>query len=79
MCHIALGITSSLGPSNLFGNWSRNGGQGSLLLLGVLGFCWTIWLSRNDVVFEKKHPKSFFLSSFQGNSLALPMGQVSAK
>lgn len=79
MCHIALGITPSLGPSNLFGNWSRNGGQDSLLLLGVLGFCWTIWLSRNDVDFEKKTSKIFFPGSFQGNPMSLPMGQVAAK
>jgi hypothetical protein len=81
VCHIALGIASSLGTRNLFGTcWSQNGGQDNLLLLGVSSFGWSIWLSRNDVVFEKKKTfKIFFAGSFKGNSLVSPMGQVLAK
>lgn len=62
VCHIALGIASSLGTRNLFGTcWSQNGGQDNLLLLGVSSFGWSIWLSRNDVVFEKKKHSKYFL------------------
>lgn len=51
--HIALGIASPLGTSNLFGTWSHNGGHNNILMLGASSFCWVLWLSRNDVVFRK--------------------------
>jgi hypothetical protein len=80
VCYIALGIASSLKTSNLFRTWFQNIGQGSLLLLGASCFCWSLWLSRNDVVFvEKSSKKIFFAGSFQESSLALPMGKVAAK
>ena len=66
MCHIALGIDPPLGTSNLFGTWSQNGGQGNLLLFGAAGFCWALWLSRNDVIFKKTRPKSFLQVLFKG-------------
>jgi hypothetical protein len=45
----------------MFGSWN-NQAKGKLkrqLLTGALAFCWTIWLSRNDVVFDKSLIKSF--------------------
>jgi hypothetical protein len=31
------------------------------LLTGVSIFCWTLWLSRNNVVFDKTHPAKSFM------------------
>lgn len=67
LCHIALGILPPRGVSDMFGGWVQQGGStNSLFLLGAAGFCWALWLHRNDVVFEKSRPKSFLQVLFRG-------------
>ena len=36
------------------------------LLTGISAMCWVIWLSRNDVVFNKCQPKTFLQVLFRG-------------
>jgi hypothetical protein len=58
-------------PSNvehMFGSWTNRVG-GKLkrqLLAGASAFCWAIWLSRNDVVFDKTPIKSFMQVLYRG-------------
>ena len=55
------GITLPHTVANLFGNWYKQCGKDSslLLLAGAAAFCWTLWLARNDSVFDKCSPKTF--------------------
>jgi hypothetical protein len=38
----------------------------SLLLTAVPALCWTIWLTRNEVVFNKCRPETFLQVLFKG-------------
>jgi len=38
----------------------------SLLLTAAAALCWTIWLTRNEVVFDKCRPKTFLQVLFRG-------------
>jgi len=48
--------------------WSKLGGSNHnhLLLTGAVAICWAIWITRNDVVFDKGHPKTFLQVFFRG-------------
>jgi hypothetical protein len=50
----------------------------SLLLMAAAALCWTIWLTRNEVVFDKCRPKTFFAGALQGNPLAMAVGKTAA-
>jgi hypothetical protein len=52
--------------------------QNALLLTAASALCWTIWLTRNEVVFDKCRPKFFFAGTIQGNLLAATMGEAAA-
>jgi hypothetical protein len=43
-------------------------------MLGAAATCWSIWLCRNDLVFEKKTYLLSLADSFFGNPLATHMG-----
>jgi hypothetical protein len=60
--------------------WSKKGNkkENSLLLTAASALCWTVWITRNEVVFDKCRPKSFFAGTIQGNSLDPTMGKVAA-
>jgi hypothetical protein len=61
LVHISFGIQPPLNSTHLFGTWPNSLG-GSLkrqLLAAALAFCWAIWLSRNDIVFDKFPTKTF--------------------
>ncbi|WVZ95944.1 hypothetical protein U9M48_041644 [Paspalum notatum var. saurae] len=49
-------------------SWVKQGGlkKESLLLFGATGLFWALWLSRNEVVFDKCTPKSFLQVLFRG-------------
>ena len=54
--------------SHLLGSWL---GGFSLkfrkqMLVGVAALCWALWLNRNDAVFNRKLPKSYFQVFFRG-------------
>jgi hypothetical protein len=66
--HMVFGITPPCTVENLFGNWyKRCGKDPSLLLLaGAAAFCCSLWLTRNDSVFDKCSPKTFLQVLFRG-------------
>ena len=47
------------------------------VLVGVAAMCWAIWLSRNDVVFNRKHPNSYMQVIFRGAHWARSWSQLS--
>jgi hypothetical protein len=53
---------------HLFGPWLRSfsNKQRNLVLIGVVAFCWAIWISRNDIVFHKSHFISILQVMFRG-------------
>jgi len=65
---MVFGITPPRTVANLFGNWYKQCGKDSslLLLAGVAAFCWSLWLTRNDSVFDKCSPKTFLQVLFRG-------------
>jgi hypothetical protein len=66
--HITFGNRPPLSTNHLFGTWSNTLG-GSLkrqLLVAALAFCWVIWLSRNNIVFDKAPSKTFLQVLYRG-------------
>jgi hypothetical protein len=65
---VSFGIKAPTTTDNLFGPWlaSFPHKQRALVLVGVAAFCWALWLSRNDVVFQKSKSKSFLQVMFRG-------------
>ena len=53
---MATGLTKPCSVSHLYGGWLRGFSKElkPLLLLGAAATCWSLWLSRNDIVYEKK-------------------------
>ena len=79
-CTLNVWVITPLSIHDLFVNWSKAGGNihNSLLLTAASALCWTIWLTRNEVVFDKCRPKTFFAGAIQGNPLATAMGKAAA-
>jgi hypothetical protein len=77
-CHIARAIWNIISiafkvrtPTNfsdLFGSWLRGWSRGmrKKILVGIAAMCWAIWISRNDVVFNKTKSLSFVQVMFRG-------------
>jgi len=65
---VLFGINPPRNTNHLFNSWSKLGGSNHnhLLLTGAAAFCWAIWITRNDVVFDKGHPKTFLQVLFRG-------------
>ena len=65
--HLMFGLSPPLSIHDLFVNWSKAGGNihNSLLLTAASALCWTIWLTRNEVVFDKYRPKTFLQVLFR--------------
>jgi len=72
------GISPSLSIEDLFVHWSKLGDNlhNSLLLTAASALFWTIWLTRNEVVFDKSRPKNLFTGTLPWNTLAAPMGKT---
>jgi hypothetical protein len=58
---VAFGVTKPANIANLFGPWLKSFSrkQRALVLIGVATFCWALWISRNEMVFQKSKFKSF--------------------
>ena len=71
--HVAIGLLKPHNIGHMFNGWLRgvNKDVKLLFLLGGAATCWSIWLSRNDIVFETK--KLFLLCRL---SIWLPTGYV---
>ena len=66
--HISSGINPPLSISHMFGNWlvGINRKIMYLSLVGASALCWAIWLSRNEVVFDKTRVSSAMQVIFRG-------------
>jgi hypothetical protein len=66
--HILFGIVPPLNIDDLFVNWSKRGNKkyNTLLLMAAAALFWAIWITKNEIVFDKCKPKSFFQVLFQG-------------
>ena len=75
-----LGIPLPVNIELLFNNWSKQGGHkhNILLLTGAVAICWSIWLTKNDTVFNNCRPKTFLQVLFRGDILAPIVGSVAA-
>jgi hypothetical protein len=76
--HLMFGISAPLSMEDLFVTWSKMGSkpQNALLLTTASALCWTIWLTRNDVVFDKCR-LIFFQVLFRG-TIGCEMGEAAA-
>jgi len=62
----------------MFGLWMNimGGKLRQQLLAGASAFCWAIWLSRNDVVFNKSPIKYFLQVLYRGTNWLLLWSQL---
>jgi len=70
----AFGVRAPTNVNDMLGSW-LNGFPMKLrkqFLVGVAAMCWAIWLSRNDLVFDRKHPNSYLQVIFRGAHWADP-------
>jgi hypothetical protein len=61
-----------------YGDWLHglNSRAKSRLMVGVAALCWAIWLSINDIVFEKCSPKTYMQVLCRGDTLVPVLGAV---
>jgi hypothetical protein len=66
--HMVLGIAQPTDVNDLFNHWSKRGGTNHNLNLftAAAALCWSLWISRNEIVFDKCRPKSFLQVLFRG-------------
>jgi hypothetical protein len=68
LTQIAFNISPPNNVQHMFGRWINQVG-GKLrrqMLAGASAFCWAIWLSRNDLVFDKTPIKSIMQVLYRG-------------
>ena len=67
-CGVLLRIVFDVSVKNLFDGWHKQGGNkyNSLLQMGAAAFCWSIWLTRNEKVFNNYQPKTYMQVLFKG-------------
>ena len=65
---VSFGINISANKDELFSPWLRSNGPktNTLLLVAAAALIWAIWLTRNEVIFEKARPKTFLQVLFRG-------------
>jgi hypothetical protein len=65
--HMVLGLKPPTSTRNIFGAWHKQSGREfrSLLLIGAAALCWSLWLTRNELVFDKCSPKSILQVVFR--------------
>jgi hypothetical protein len=66
--HITFGIRPPLSTKDLFDTWSNilRGSFKRQILDVASAFCWALWLSRNDIVFDKAPIKTFLQVLYRG-------------
>jgi hypothetical protein len=59
--HMVLGIAQPTDVNDLFNHWlKREGTNHNLnLLIVAAALCWSLWISRYEIVFDKCRPKTF--------------------
>jgi len=65
--HLLFGISPPRDIFDLFNRWSKttNKKYNSLLLSAASVLCWEVWITRNEVVFDKCRPKFFLQVLFR--------------
>ena len=65
---VSFGINISTNKDELFSKWLRPNGPktNTLLLVAAAVLILAIWLTRNEVIFEKARPKTFLQVLFRG-------------
>lgn len=68
LVEICFGLKPPHNTMHMFSSWLNGiGGRlKQLLLVGASAICWAIWLSRNDVVFDKSPMKTFMQVIYRG-------------
>ena len=67
--HLLFGISPPpQSIDDLFNRWSKmaSNDNNSLLLTAASALCWAVWITRNEVVFDKCRPKSLLQLLFKG-------------
>jgi len=66
--HISFNLKPSTSVHNLFTGWLEglNRKRKSQILVGASAICWALWLTRNDVVFDKAIAPSYLQVIFKG-------------
>ena len=65
---ITFGIRAPTSVADICGDWLRGWKKINKrqMLIGVAAVCWSIWLSRNEIVFNNTLPNSFIQVIFRG-------------
>ena len=65
--HISFDLNPPQSMSHIFGNWLVGVDKRikNLILVGASALCWVLWLSRNDMVFDKSPSKSYLQVLFR--------------
>ena len=65
---VSFGINIPANKDELFSQWLRPNGPktNTLLLVAAAALIWAIWLTRNEVIFEKARPRTFLQVLFRG-------------
>jgi hypothetical protein len=68
LLYLAFNIVPPQSVRHMFGTWLNQFGEKlkRQALVGASVFCWAIWLSRNDVIFNKSPIKSFIQVLYRG-------------
>jgi len=66
--HMVLGIAQPTYVNDLFNHWSKGGGtnHNPNLLTAAAALCWSLWISRNKIIFDKCRPKTLLQVLFKG-------------
>ena len=77
--YVVFGIQPPTSMSSLLGSWLGNFSRKlqKHILVGASALCWAIWLSRNDVVFQKTIPNSYLQVIFRGTYWARCWSELS--
>lgn len=79
MLYIIFGITTPLNLEYLFHQWLNLGSQKVepiLIDTGAAPLCWTLWLTRNEFIFNKCKAKTFMQVEY---ILVVTMGTITAQ
>ena len=76
--HVVFGLSQPSSVDDLFNRRCKVGGtkHNLLLLTAALAICWTIWISRNEVIFDKCKAKSYLQVLFRGTYWLQPLGSI---
>jgi hypothetical protein len=73
---ITFGFITPYSMSSMFGCWlkSFHSNVRKMMLIGVAAVCWSLWLTRSDVVFQRTTSKSSFAGGVQSVALDQKLG-----